>query len=120
MIYALGRENGFLMSIINEFIIKITSSLIGTDEFNNKYYQSRKKLNAFGKKKRYVIYGSNVDISNIPPMWHCWLHYMIDDFASKNKTHSWIAPYKHNETGTINAYKKVNIESSIYKKWQPN
>lgn len=120
MIYVLGLESGFLMSVINKLMIYLTSSFVGKDEFGNKYYLSKKNVNAFGQKKRYVLYGGNLEISNIPPMWHCWLHYMIDHVDVKMQPHKWMVGYKCNQTGSINAHKSQNVSDVKYKIWQPH
>jgi len=116
----LDQGNGFLMSIINKLIIKITSTLVGTDEFNNTYYLSKKNHDALGRKRRYVIYHSNVDISNIPPNWHAWLHYMIDNVEEGFMHQHWMIKYTHNQTGNKEVYKPININTNNYKTWQPN
>lgn len=79
---------------------KFAGSLIGEDEFGNKYYQE--KL-LFGKpqrvQKRWVIYKSGaVEASAVPAKWFSWLHY-TSERALCGEPHSWEKPHRHNQTG---------------------
>ena len=55
---------------IGTFIYTLfTGKYVGTDEFGNKYYSN-------SKKKRWVIYKSNIESSKIPAEWHSWIHFL--------------------------------------------
>ena len=64
------------------------SKKIGSDQFGNQYYLSRFK-NASGHNKRIVIYKGLNEPSKVPPKWHAWLHYMVDDAPSNDLTYEW-------------------------------
>ena len=61
-----------------------TGTLVGTDQFGNKYYEnnnymfSRNRFVEFPYKGRYEF-----DATQIPPEWHRWMQYMTDDPPSK-------------------------------------
>jgi len=53
----------------------------GTDNVGNKYYEN---LEAAPGKTRYVLYADrswwfSANAANVPPEWHAWLHYVIDE-----------------------------------------
>lgn len=105
------------MKIIEEFFAKLFAKQIGVDELGNKYYLTR-------SKKRIVMYaGPIVEASNIPPMFHAWLNYVIDEFPCKNKKYKWQLPHIANKTGTAGAYvaKSSNTKAQKhYVAWQPS
>jgi NADH:ubiquinone oxidoreductase subunit len=102
--------------------------LVGADQFGNKYYVTKGK-NALGKNKRSVIYKGMNEPSKVPPMWHQWLHYLIDAIPNNEKSHAWEQAYVPNVTGTKFAYhnhehnewgKKTNpLGEIIYQPWEP-
>ena len=55
----------------------LTGKFVGYDEFGNKYYSN-------SKGKRWVIYKSKVESSKIPPEWHLWIHFLIQNKPSEN------------------------------------
>jgi len=72
---------------------------VGSDEFGNKYYSS-------SGGKRWVIYRDRVESSKIPPDWHLWIHFLIKNKPSNEKTQfNWQKKYEENLTGTSKAYK---------------
>lgn len=95
---------------------------VGTDQAGNSYYLGYKK-DYLGRKKRYVIYKDKSNESTkVPPLWHAWLHYMIDDLPHEINNYDWQQDHTSNPTGTKFAYdpsvsqgKKI----ALYKKWQP-
>lgn len=90
------------MNIVSQIIIRLTSKLIGADNFGNKYYEEKNSFN----KKRYVIFNGKVEASKIPPMWHAWLHHLINKPPLKRKkVYDWQKTHVPNLTGTIFATK---------------
>ena len=73
--------------------------LIGSDEYGNKYYQSK-------KGKRWVIYANEIDASKIPVEWYSWIHFMPNKIENIHKLekHNWQKPHQANLTGTDSAY----------------
>jgi NADH:ubiquinone oxidoreductase subunit len=111
------------MSWFDRFYIKRTSKLIGFDDFGNQYYESS-IINYLGKAKRYVLYSHDENGSNVPPLWHSWLHYMTDNVPSPDDhlgRHSWQIDHIPNLTGTKNAYSPVAPaeELTTYSSWNP-
>lgn len=74
---------------------------VGTDEFGNRYYQTR------DGKRRWVLYNGTVEASRVPPDWHGWLHHTFDAPPTKEPLprKSWEKPHKPNLTGTPDAYR---------------
>ena len=91
--------------------------LVGTDQFGNRYYQSK-------KGKRWVIYSDEIDASKIPVEWFSWIHFMSNKVENDHdfKKYDWQKPHQPNLTGTDSAYypnknKKDAIEKK-YKSWK--
>ena len=97
-----------------------TGKLVGRDEFGNKYYSNF-------KGKRWVIYKNRVESSKIPPEWHLWIHFLIDNKPPSNQIKfKWQKKHEENLTGTIKAHKpdgslffnsKKNMKK--YETWKP-
>ena len=92
-------------------------SLVGTDSFGNKYYESN-------AGKRWVIYSNEVDASKIPVEWYSWIHFTpnrIEKIHKLNK-YEWQKPHQPNATGTESAYypnkDKQNVIEKKYKSWK--
>ena len=91
--------------------------LIGSDEYGNKYYQSK-------KGKRWVIYANEIDASKIPVEWYSWIHFMPNKIENIHKLekHNWQKPHQANLTGTDSAYypNKSNKDATAkkYKSWK--
>ena len=84
--------------------------LVGKDQFGNKYYKSR-------KNKRWVIYKSIIDSSQISAEWHLWIHHLSLNAPSENiKKFPWQIPHESNPTGTDKAYKPDRSLASDPKK----
>ena len=83
---------------------------IGSDEFGNKYYESK-------KKERWVVYANNIEATKITSEWYLWMHHTIDKIPNKNDTkYSWQKQHQENQTGTVNSYKPVKIRKNEIKK----
>ena len=103
--------------------------LVGTDEFSNRYYRSKKgKLH--GRQRRWVIYKGRPEASKVPAEWHSWLHHTsadpLTDAAAQSKR--WQQPHTENATGTIDAYRpqghdlsggKRAAATGDYEPWRP-
>ena len=100
-----------------------TGKFVGEDEFGNKYY-----TNSYGK--RWVIYKNKVESSKIPPEWHLWIHFLVQNKPSKDvKKFGWQKDYEENLTGTEKAYKpegslssknsNYNKKIKKYETWKP-
>lgn len=109
------------MSFIDKYLVKLSAKKIGTDQYGNEYYFGKKK-DYLGRNKRYVIYNGINETTKVPPIWHAWLHYTINDIPSDINKFPWQQEHAPNLSGTKYSYdcsqskgKKVNL----YKNWQP-
>ena len=80
--------------------------LVGTDEFGTRYYRSRSKKR-FGHDQRWCLFKGDKDASKIPPEWHAWLHYTVDEPLTREAVagYAWGKPHQLNLTGTAGAYR---------------
>jgi NADH:ubiquinone oxidoreductase subunit len=92
---------------------------VGSDEFGNRYYQTRggKKDPALGIVRRWVIYNGLAEASRIPPGWYGWMHHKTDVVPSADghdadgedadgyMRREWELPHRPNLTGTAGAYR---------------
>ena len=101
--------------------------LVGTDEVGNKYYISKLR-NRDGCYTRSVIYDGEVEPTSIPPMWHAWLSYVINDHPKSHRaTRKGKSPIKRtsNTTGSPQAYQpsdtlpNASTKTFNNKSWNP-
>lgn len=101
---------------------------VGEDSFGNKYYEDKNGVGPAGKPRRWVIYNGEAEASKVPPEWHGWLHYILDEPPSSSyQPKSWQKPHVENLTGTAQAHRppgsilrpgrRVNVASD-YEPWQ--
>ena len=76
---------------------------VGEDSFGNKYYRS-KNLDNYGRAKRWVVYNGQPEASKVPPEWHAWLHYMVEDPLLDKVRYDWQKDHLPNLTGTGASY----------------
>ena len=56
---------------------------VGTDDYGNKYYQSK-------KNERWVIYSKNIEATKITSDWYLWIHHTTDKVPDgKDNKYSW-------------------------------
>ena len=55
---------------------------VGADQFGNRYYEHKSKKLANGKLKRWVLYNGLAEASKVPPGWHAWLHYNLEELPA--------------------------------------
>lgn len=105
--------------------------LVGTDTQGNKYFIDKSGRSINGKTRRWVIYNGDIEASRVPPEWHGWLHYTVDEtpleigdeIALMRK--DWHQPHEINQTGLTGAHKGVaktqnaQADSSGYEAWLP-
>jgi NADH:ubiquinone oxidoreductase subunit len=73
---------------------------VGDDAQGNVYYKDRKG------PRRWVIYNGDIEASRVPPEWHAWLHYTVNDVPLEQKVviKPWEKPHVANLTGSEGAY----------------
>ena len=69
----------------------MTGRQVGTDEFGNKYYESRKGAKLHNRPRRWCLCKGDAEASKVPPEWHAWLHHMTPAplTASAAKPQAW-------------------------------
>lgn len=73
---------------------------VGKDQFGNRYFREK------GGRKRWVIYNGMPEASKVPPEWHAWLHYTIDDAPVNGvERKPWEKEHQPNLSGTPYAYR---------------
>ena len=83
---------------------------VGSDEFGNKYYQSK-------KNERWVLYSKNIEATKITYDWFLWIQHTTDKIPDNQETkYSWQKKHIENKTGTENSYKPVKIKKEQIKK----
>jgi NADH:ubiquinone oxidoreductase subunit len=89
------------------FTIAKRGELVGTDEYGNRYYQSRDTSSYDGRKRRWVIYAGYAEATKVAPDWHGWLRYTFDEPPPEDgmARRSWELPHLPNLTGTPMAWR---------------
>ena len=97
---------------------------VGGDGLGNVYYREQ------GGKRRWVIYRTVSEPSQVPPEWHAWLHHTVDVPPTQESytPHPWEQAHRPNLTGTYEAYRppgstlraKLAKPPKDYEPWQPN
>jgi NADH:ubiquinone oxidoreductase subunit len=98
---------------------------VGEDEFGNRYYRERNGT------RRWVIYRDLAEASKVPPDWHGWLHYTVDEppVDDEYRARPWQKPHQPNMTGSPEAYRpegstlisgKRPPATGDYKAWRPD
>ena len=67
-----------IMSILEMLHARLTARKIGQDRFGNIYYEARKTLPVYNRKRRYVVTAHGQDPTKVPAEWHAWLHHTTD------------------------------------------
>ena len=112
------------------FDIGRRGAFVGEDEQGNRYFEERRP-SLDGRKRRYVIYSGLAEASRVPPDWHGWMHYTVDEppTVAPLKRQSWEQPHQANMTGTVRAYRPkgslarggVRARSTAdYEAWAPD
>lgn len=107
------------MSLLDNFLIAIFSRKIGEDYLGNKYYES-KNCDYLGQVKRKILYKGEMQPSKIPPMWHAWLHYLIEDVPNDQDSFARQQIYLQN-LAIINSSRimKNKTSGTLYNRWNP-
>tara|TARA_R110002051_G_scaffold97308_10_gene167487 strand:- start:1742 stop:2191 length:450 start_codon:yes stop_codon:yes gene_type:complete len=99
-----GWWNG--ATIGTRFTVAKRGLLVGTDDYGNRYYQSRDKVSYDGRQRRWVIYDGYAEATKVSPDWHGWLHYTFDEPPTIEPLprQSWERDHLPNLTGTPMAW----------------
>jgi len=83
---------------------------VGSDDYGNKYYQSK-------KNERWVIYAKNIEATKITSDWYLLIHHTIDKTPNSNDAkYLWQKKHLENQTGTVNRFKPIKIKKDEIKK----
>jgi NADH:ubiquinone oxidoreductase subunit len=128
------------MTIGTRLYTWLKGELVGVDAFGHRYYQERGKASrnrhaisaaAGGRRRRWVIYNGEAEASRVPPEWHAWLHYTIDEAPGPDAGlphRPWQKEHRPNPTGTAAAYRppghtlaggKRDRATGDYEPWTP-
>lgn len=105
-------------------------TLVGEDEFGNRYYVQRTGVGPLGVPARWVTYKNLSEASMVPPDWHGWLHHTVDEppTGSSYQPKPWQKVHRPNMTGTSAAYRPQGSivgqnarakTTSDYRPWTP-
>lgn len=108
----------------------MNGTLVGTDEFGNRYYRS-KGAKLHGRERRWVLYRKGKEASTVPPEWHAWLHHTTGAPLTEQATKAmpWQKEHVPNMTGTARAYRPRGHEyrggerahaTGDYEPWVPS
>ena len=100
--------------------------LVGQDAQGNLYYTERDGQSINGKPRRWVIYNGDVEATRVPPEWHGWLHYTVDETPDEAgfERRDWHQPHQSNQTGLETAHKPAGPKDAAsypagYDAWKP-
>jgi NADH:ubiquinone oxidoreductase subunit len=117
------------MTIGTRLYTLLNGKHVGNDMFGNRYYVTKRPTKG-QRQKRWVMYKGIAEPSKIPPIWHGWMHHMIDTLPTEMNTpvYPWQKEHLPNLTGTVNAYRprgdlrqagKRDASTSDYDSWTP-
>ena len=94
---------------------------VGRDVAGNRYFSNK------DDSKRWVIYNSQVEATEVNPEWNNWLRFTSIDKPIDKKNYDWQLEHRPNLSGTQNSYSpkkspfnKDSIKkNSDYEKWSP-
>lgn len=103
---------------------------VGEDQFGNRYFEGKAEKSG-AKTRRWVLYKNGDDASQVPSLWHGWLHYQTDQLPEdlKDFKKDWEEEHVANQTGTKNAYlpdghplknSKRATATGDYEAWTPS
>ncbi len=116
-----------LSNIGTYFCTMLSGKYVGKDRFGNRYYSEKKHADAL-REKRWVIYNGRPEASLVPPEWHGWLHYTLDEpLPEESEFHRpWIKPHEPNLTFSDDGYRPPALKTGKrehatgdYQPWQP-
>ena len=92
-----------ILKKITSISLSFTANFAGIDEYQNRYYESKKQKDSFGRKKRFCIYKGTVEASKIPAKWHAWIHHCTEK-PLEYKNLFWFKSHTPDVTGTPYAF----------------
>ena len=119
-----------MATAITHVLTWLRGEQVGVDSEGNKYYHERRDPTG-RRRRRWVVYEGADEASRIPPEWHAWLHYTVDELpdATEKITKPWQREHQPNSTGTEAAYRPPGhtlegghraAATGDYQSWTPN
>jgi NADH:ubiquinone oxidoreductase subunit len=117
-----------IMSILEMLHARLTARKIGQDRFGNIYYEARKTLPVYNRKRRYVVTAHGQDPTKVPAEWHAWLHHTTDAPLDETRRLPWQKEHQPNLTGTPGAWRpkghdysggQRRVTGGDYEAWTP-
>jgi NADH:ubiquinone oxidoreductase subunit len=115
------------MNLGTRWLTWIRGQLVGTDRDGNRYYTEKRGVGD-RRRRRWVMYRGAAEASKVPPEWHAWLHYTVDQPLPAPVDKPWLKEHKANATGTSHAYlppghdRRGGVRSAAtgdYEAWKP-
>lgn len=115
----------------NRIYTRLRGRHVGTDGQGNRYYVQSKGVGPLGVPRRWVIYKNLAEASQVPPEWHGWMHYTVDEPPAEGAytARPWEKQHQMNMTGTREAWRPQGSLLSAnparpkatgdYKPWRP-
>lgn len=96
----------WLSQLSIRLLISRRGELVGTDRFGNRYFREKKARPGM-KVRRWVLFAGEPEASAVPPEWHGWLHYSMEQPLPENSAYHkpWVKAHEPNATGTTTAYR---------------
>lgn len=116
------------MSILEMLHARLTARKIGQDRFGNTYFEARKTLPVYNRKRRYVVTAHGQDPTKVPAEWHAWLHHTTDAPLDETRRLPWQKEHQPNLTGTAGAWRpkghdysggQRRVTGGDYEAWTP-
>jgi NADH:ubiquinone oxidoreductase subunit len=119
-----------MANLWTHILTSFRGQFVANDSFGNSYYRERWARGDL-RRRRWVVYKGEVEATKVPPEWHAWLHYTIDEPPLEGGVpHAdWQKPHKPNPTGTDEAYRppghllaggQRDRATGDYEPWVPN
>jgi len=119
-----------MATAITHVLTWLRGMLVGVDNLGNKYYQDR-RISYYGRRRRWVVYHGDDEASSVPPEWHAWLHYTVNNIPKEREQLKMVWQRNHlpNLTGTEDAYRppghtleggKRSGATGDYEPWKPD
>ncbi|MCS6890485.1 MAG: NADH-ubiquinone oxidoreductase subunit NDUFA12 family protein [Rhodovarius sp.] len=93
------------MSFYAMLAARLFARKVGQDRFGNRYYESRREVPVYGRKRRFVVTAGGQDPTRVPPEWHAWLHHVTDAPLPEDRRYPWQKEHLPNLTGTPFAWR---------------
>ncbi|MEM7073343.1 MAG: NADH-ubiquinone oxidoreductase subunit NDUFA12 family protein [Pseudomonadota bacterium] len=114
-----------MSDVMTWLVTKLFGKLVGTDQFGNRYYTGGRDLQ--GRPRRWVVYRSEREASQVPPLYHGWLHHTLSEFPNPDETmpYRWMREHQPNPTGSEHAHRPAGlapdqqIKPSHAESWRP-